>query len=110
MHAAIEKGYKDVVEMLLDKGAQPNKEDDRGQFPLHWAVLKSQCFRKEMVQLLLERGADPHRADKWGKTPLQLASEMGYEEVAQKMIKQTTAKGEGERMQASLISKLCPIL
>ena len=73
MHMAIDMGHKDVVKMLLDGGAQPDKEDDEGRTPLHWAVSRSLRFREKMVQLLLERGADPRKADKWGMTPLQLA-------------------------------------
>ena len=85
MHNAMaaNTGQKDVVKMLLDGGAQPDKEDDEGRTPLHWALLKSQLYGKEMVPLLLERGADRHKADKRGTTPLQLASEMEYEEVVQ---------------------------
>ena len=110
MHVAIELGRKQVLKMFLDGGAQPNKEDVKGRTPLHWAVLKMR-FCKETVQLLLERGADPNKADERGRTPLQLASKMGYKEVAQQMSKQkTTAKGKGEQMQASFISKPCPIL
>ena len=90
MHLAIQMGqmgHKDVVKMLLDGGAQPDKEDDEGRTPLHWAVLKSSWrFCKEMVQLLLERGADPNKEDKRGMTPLQLDSERGYKDVAQLLL------------------------
>ena len=84
MHMAIERGYMNMVKMLLDGGAHPDTEDDEGRTPLHW-LLKLWHSRIEMVQLLLERGADPHKADKRGKTPLQLASERGYKEVAQQI-------------------------
>ena len=79
-------GNKNVLKMLLDGGAQPDKEDDEGRTPLHYAVLHSWHYREEKVKLLLERGADRHKADKWGKTPLQLATEKGYKDVAQLLL------------------------
>ena len=64
LHAAAENGRKwdmvKVVELLLDGGAEPNKEDHNGDTPLNVAVVHS---HPRVVQLLLERGANPKKKD-----------------------------------------------
>ena len=61
------KGHRDVVQLLLDKGANPNKATRTGATSLHWAAHSG---HKNVVQLLLERGADPNLASISGWTPL----------------------------------------
>ena len=39
MHAAF-GGYKEIVELLIAKGADVNPKNDRGQTPLDWADKK----------------------------------------------------------------------
>ena len=39
-----------MVKLLLDGGAEPNKEDEDGQTPLHWAARNG---HKDVVQLLV---------------------------------------------------------
>ena len=79
--------------MLLDKGANPNIQNNfEGTAPLHYGLcinvgLKVNYFnfaisasgykkkfsniaRRELVELLLSKGANPDIKDKSGKTPL----------------------------------------
>ncbi|MEU2991975.1 ankyrin repeat domain-containing protein [Streptomyces griseoincarnatus] len=49
-------GHPDVVELLLDRGADIEDRDVKGWSPLEWAVSFGQV---EAVQLLLARGAEP---------------------------------------------------
>ena len=56
LNEAADAGHKDVVQLLLDRGADPNKADQLGRTPLVWSKTKG---HKELAQLLLDRGADP---------------------------------------------------
>jgi ankyrin repeat protein len=67
-------GHLEVVRLLLERGADINIANARGETPLSRAVV----FRQErIVSLLLVRGADPNLADKGGMTPLHVATEFG---------------------------------
>jgi ankyrin repeat protein len=49
-------GHAQVVQMLLDKGADPNRQNDKGQSPVAGAVFKG---HDAVVCALMARGADP---------------------------------------------------
>ena len=46
-------GHKDVVQLLLDRGADPNKAQEDGWTPLHRTAVG--CY-KDVAELLLDRG------------------------------------------------------
>ena len=69
--AAARDGASAVVELLLERGADPHAADDMGVTPLVSAALAGDT---ESVRLLLARGADANRADKAGMTALQYAA------------------------------------
>jgi len=56
LHYACERGYTEIVNLLLNSGADVNAQNNGGHTPLHWA-----CWRAYAVatRLLLEKGADP---------------------------------------------------
>ena len=80
---AAENGHKDAVQLLIDRGAEPNRADQYGNTPLHNAALEG---HKDVVQLLLDRGAEPNMADQDGRTPLHLAAYGGHKDVVQLLL------------------------
>ncbi|KAH0173560.1 hypothetical protein KCU67_g1212, partial [Aureobasidium melanogenum] len=75
LHRAAWRNYADLVELLLDKAADPNAQDDLGQTP--W----SQNFRlefKDVLQALLRGGANPNERDPEGRSTLYFAAAGGH--------------------------------
>ncbi|KAK9700484.1 Ion transport protein [Popillia japonica] len=70
LHLAAEGGYVECIEVLLEKGADTNAKNHRGQTPLHLAA-RAQAF--DCVELLLGKGADPTIADYDRRTALHAA-------------------------------------
>ena len=61
LHYAAEGGYKEIVELLLAKGADVNQRDKIGRTPTYWAM---RYGRKEVTAILRKHG---------GKTEIELA-------------------------------------
>ena len=83
-HAAqvggISIAYKEVVELLIAKGADVNAKNDSGWTPLHHATYGG---FKEVAELLIENGVDVNSRIKGsGYTPLDLATFDLYTEIA----------------------------
>ena len=79
LHHAAWYGRKDVVQLLLDRGAVPNMANQYGGTPLHSAALGG---HKDVVQLLLDRGAKPNMRILDGATPLSLALQNSHMDTA----------------------------
>uniref|UniRef100_A0A671M9U2 Poly [ADP-ribose] polymerase n=1 Tax=Sinocyclocheilus anshuiensis TaxID=1608454 RepID=A0A671M9U2_9TELE len=71
-------GRKDVVEHLLQTGANVHARDDGGLIPLHNACSFGHA---EVVSLLLCQGADSNARDNWNYTPLHEAAIKGKIDV-----------------------------
>jgi ankyrin repeat protein len=61
----------DIVQLLIDYGADVTAQDGTQTTPLHLAAFSGSA---ESVQLLIEYGADVNALDQSSKTPLHLAS------------------------------------
>ena len=75
--------HKDVVQLLLDTGADPKKTDDEGWSPLLRAAM---CGRIDVVKVLLNGGAEPNQTNNKGSAPLHWAARNGQKAVAQLLL------------------------
>jgi len=62
--------HKEIVDLLLAKGADVNAQASSGATPLFWAVIRDQ---KDDVLTLLSHGANVNLADAYGDTILDIA-------------------------------------
>ena len=69
--AALSINYnKDLVEKLLQKGANPNTVDSQGNTPLLWAIKRNNL---ELLQLLLKNNANTNVKDSLGISAFEYA-------------------------------------
>ncbi|KAF7647987.1 hypothetical protein LDENG_00163780, partial [Lucifuga dentata] len=78
LHFAAGFGRKDVVDFLLQNGANVHARDDGGLISLHNACSFGHA---EVVSLLLHHGADANSRDNWNYTPLHEAAIKGKIDV-----------------------------
>ncbi|MDR2372387.1 MAG: ankyrin repeat domain-containing protein [Puniceicoccales bacterium] len=64
IHSKASQGDVPWVRQLLNGGVDPNKKDNSGQTPLHFANTP------EVIDLLYSQGANPNATDNLGNTPL----------------------------------------
>ncbi|MCS7303790.1 MAG: ankyrin repeat domain-containing protein [Thermoguttaceae bacterium] len=68
---AVRFGQPEMVRLLLEKGADPNRADANGDRPLHWAA---RLGHLEIAQILLAHGAAVDLPNQAGERPLLLAA------------------------------------
>ena len=79
---------KDVYRMrfLINHGANCNARDHFGRTPLHWAVMVIEEDRPDIVEVLIDGGAIVDAKTIYHFTPLHLATSMGFNQSAEKLI------------------------
>jgi ankyrin repeat protein len=83
LHLASERGYEDVVHLLLEHGANTTVQNLYGQTPLH---LASRSKQEKVARSLLDRGADVTAQENGGWTPLHWASVYGHEDIGRLLL------------------------
>ena len=87
LHAAIEKEYRDIALLLLERGANPEIRSSRGENALYMA---SSGGYANIVRQLLSHGADPtaecENELEFGWTPLHVASSHRSLEIARVLL------------------------
>jgi uncharacterized protein len=72
---AVARGNTELIEVLLNAGADLHEKDMNGMTVIHWAALAG---RAETVKLLVARGADVNAVDNFGYTPLLYAATVDF--------------------------------
>jgi len=84
LHGAAFNGHKEMAQILLQNGANPNLVADGGRrTPLYAAVYEN---RLEVARLLIESGADANASDENGYTALHRAANNGHKEIVELLI------------------------
>lgn len=81
--AAAQNGYENVVQILLDKGAEVDTQGVGNERALLCAARSGD---EKVVQILLEKEAEVDSMNIWGRTPLCCAVERGYQNVVEMLL------------------------
>jgi ankyrin repeat protein len=79
LHWAAVDGRKEIMEILLKKGASPRALNNVGDAPLHCAAAAG---RSEAAKILIIAGADMNGQNGKGERPLTIALDRGHDETA----------------------------
>jgi ankyrin repeat protein len=85
LNLAITNNQKELIEMLIAKGANVNTKDKKGSTPLHLAVKHNQM---ELAKMLIAKGADVNAKDNWNWTLVHGAAYNGNKDMVELLIAQ----------------------
>lgn len=83
LHEATSKGYLEITEFILSKGAAINAFDKDNNTPLHKAASKGYL---DVVKLLVNKGANLNPRDINGLTPLHCTTKAGHLNVVKFLV------------------------
>ncbi|XP_031619747.1 serine/threonine-protein phosphatase 6 regulatory ankyrin repeat subunit B-like isoform X2 [Contarinia nasturtii] len=83
LFVAVENAHKEMVKLLISRGANINAEDKDKQTPLHVAA---RMGNKKVAELLISHGANINAEDKDKETPISKATKNGQKEMAELLI------------------------
>ena len=84
LRTAVQRGYLDIVETLLDRGALVDTPDGFGQTPLHYAAMSGEV---NIAKALLERRASVNARSHQQMTPLHFAAMKSPKAMAQLLVR-----------------------
>lgn len=90
-------GHIEVVELLLERGADINAGGTDDKPALTWAA---ETGRREVAKLLLDKGAETGVQDMRGETAMDYAKRRGEEDIAAMIEARREQKAEQERREA----------
>eukprot|EP00944_MAST-04C_sp_MAST-4C-sp1_P007562 g7562.t1 len=117
LHVACRNNHVETINLLVDRGANLNATDIRGQTPSHGAVVKNASIGlTTLVKIVKERKLpfDLNRTSSSGRTMLYEACGRGYESIAKTlliaggrrdMVLLATADGDGAALEGSDLSE-----
>ena len=74
---------REVVKLLISKGADVNEKGEEGLTALHTAAENG---NNDVAELLIEKGADITATYKYKWTPLHIAADNGHQEIAELLL------------------------
>lgn len=83
LHLAAEHGYIDMVELLLEKGADINAKEGFKRTPLHFAASSG---HDEIVRLFIAKGAYLNEKDSFILTPIFRAAYSGHQSIVEMLL------------------------
>ncbi len=83
LHRASQHGHKDIVDFLLQEGANLEARTVLGMTPLYVAIYSQ---KRDIVQFLIEKGADIRAVRSDGETMLHIAAAIGNEGIVDELI------------------------
>jgi hypothetical protein len=76
LHYAVKHEREDIIVELLDRGADPNKKNHRGNIPLVYAIIINNF---DIVKLLLQRGSNVNSRNELLETPIHIVVKLDIE-------------------------------
>lgn len=85
LHLSVNSPTTKMMKFLLQHGANPSIQDNRGEITLHHLFNGGMAEKKalERAKTLLNAGADLTIKNNEGRTPIDLAAERGYDSIVQ---------------------------
>ncbi|MEM9884802.1 MAG: ankyrin repeat domain-containing protein [Bacteroidota bacterium] len=97
---AASEGYPNIIELLLDAGADLKMLED-GYLPLHSAAEEGQI---EALKMLLNKGVEVHLQDHHGRTALMYAAEEGNLEIVKILVEKGIDINETDEEERTALS------